>query len=247
MSRTKKYDHIIYMKPLFPIEELDSYNSQKEIPFECEFCHKTYLVLTKYAKSYWKRNISKNRFCSQQCCNYAKITLTEVKCTNCDKSFLRTPSAIFNSGRKKSNNCFCSQSCSAIFSNTHKTKGTRKSKLECWLEIELPKKFPTLEFLFNQKQAINSELDIYLPTLKIAFEINGITHYKPIYGERKFHQIKENDALKKQSCLKNGIQLFIIDVSSHANVKESTCLPYLAEIILIVEAGLSANIINVCG
>ena len=67
--------------------------------------------------------------------------------------------------------------------------------------------------MFNDKQTINSELDIYIPSLKLAFELNGIYHYEPIHGQHKFNQIQNNDNRKFQACLENNIELCIIDSS----------------------------------
>ena len=74
--------------------------------------------------------------------------------------------------------------------------------------------FPSLEFHFNRKDTINSELDIYIPSLKIAFELNGIFHYEPIYGPEKLGQINNNDERKMQACIEHGIELCLIDVST---------------------------------
>ncbi len=126
-----------------------------------------------------------------------------------------------------SKNNFCSQSCAAIYNQSHKTHGYRRSKLEIWLEVELNKLYPSLEIHFNRKDAINSELDIYIPSLKLAFELNGIFHYEPIYGEEQLKKIKNNDTRKYQACLERGIELCIIDTSKIKYFKESTSKPIL--------------------
>ena len=95
----------------------------------------------------------------------------ELQCVQCSKSMIRKPSDI------NATNNFCSLSCAATHRNLHKTKGIRRSKLEAWLETQLCKSYPNLEIHFNKKDTINSELDIYIPSLKLAFELNGIFHY----------------------------------------------------------------------
>jgi hypothetical protein len=124
-------------------------------------------------------------------------------------------------------NYFCTHSCAATYNNTHKEKGNRKSKLEFYLEEQLPLLFPNLEFHFNRKDAINSELDIYIPTIRLAFELNGIFHYEPIYGENKLNQIKNNDNRKFQACLEQNIELCIIDTSKLIYFKKENADPFL--------------------
>tara|TARA_Y100000310_G_scaffold339131_1_gene430862 strand:+ start:964 stop:1656 length:693 start_codon:yes stop_codon:yes gene_type:complete len=146
----------------------------------------------------------------------------KVSCQQCKKQFLKRTSQI-----KKHKNHFCSHACAAIYNNTHKKHGTRKSKLEVWLEIQLPDLYPDLEFHFNRKDAINSELDIYIPKLKLAFELNGIFHYEPIYGQKKLGQIQNNDNRKFQACIEKDIELCIIDTSSQKYFKPKTSQKYL--------------------
>lgn len=81
------------------------------------------------------------------------------------------------------------------------------------MQEQLSLQYPNLEIHYNRKDAINSELDIYIPSLKLAFELNGIFHYEPIYGPEKLSKIQNNDNRKFQACLEKGIELVIIDTS----------------------------------
>jgi len=95
------------------------------------------------------------------------------------------------------------------------------------LEKKLKEKYLSLEIHCNRKDAINSELDIYIPNLRIAFELNGIFHYEPIYGKDKLDKIKNNDERKFQACIENNIELCIIDTSRLLYFKESNAVKYL--------------------
>lgn len=159
-----------------------------------------------------------------------------VICLNCYKSFYKQHCEI-----KKTSNHFCSQSCAATYHNTHKTKGTRKSKLEVWIEEKLKELYPQLEILFCDKTEISSELDIYFPTLKLAFELNGIFHYKPIFGEKKFSQIQNNDNRKFATCIEKEISLFIIDTSSLVHFKPNKAQKYLDIITDIINQNLNGT------
>ena len=70
-------------------------------------------------------------------------------------------------------------------------------------------------------------MDIYIPQLKLAFELNGVFHYEPIFGSEKLNQIQNNDGRKFQACLERGIELCIVDTSKLNYFKESNALPYL--------------------
>jgi hypothetical protein len=140
---------------------------------------------------------------------------------------------------RKTKNNFCCKSCAATYNNTHKTKGTRRSKLEMLIEQSIKSKFPELEFLFNDKTTIGSELDIYIPSLKLAFELNGIFHYEPIYGQEKFDQIQQNDTNKFQQCQRLGISLCIVDTSTHAYVTQKTSQKYIDIVYFVVGKHLS--------
>jgi len=169
---------------------------------------------------------SKNHFCSRECRDSHCKSIIKTKCKQCNKNIEKRPCELNHKGRT-SKNTFCSRSCAATYNNTHKKHGTRRSKLEKYLEEELTKLYPNLEIHFNRKDAINSELDIYIPSLRLAFELNGIFHYEPIYGKDKLASIQNNDDRKFQACLENEIELCIIDSSSMKKFNHKNGKKYL--------------------
>ena len=175
----------------------------------------------------------KLKFCSRICRDKNKIKQVSVNCNQCNKIFFKRLDQF-----KKTKNHFCSQSCSATYNNTHKTHGTRRSKLETWLEKQLPSFYPNLQFDFNKKDTINSELDIYIPSLKLAFELNGIYHYEPIHGQGKLDQIQNNDQRKFLACAENHISLCIIDTSGLSYFKPKNAEKYLNIITEIINKTL---------
>jgi hypothetical protein len=193
----------------------------------------------KYAYTIYKfKNTGKRYFCSIECRRIGRGTCSnfvDIPCDHCNKLFTKKHSYM-----KKSDRHFCTHSCAAIYNNTHKTKGNRRSKLEEWLEEQLTMLYPDLEIWYSDKTTINSELDIYIPSLNLAFELNGIFHYEPIFGEDKLSQIQNNDDRKFQACIEHGIELCIMDTSSQKRFKPSTSQKFLDIILNIIHMKISA-------
>lgn len=68
--------------------------------------------------------------------------------------------------------------------------------------------------------------------MKLAFELNGILHYEPIYGIEKLHQIQNNDIRKFQACLEKSVSLVVIDSSEMKNFKPIKAKKYLDIVLL---------------
>lgn len=200
----------------------------------CCVCEKEFNVSNRQfvVKKSRLKTQNQNIYCSRHCSNEGsgRKPRVFVNCSSCGMSFDKLQSQI-----KKTKNNFCSQSCAGTYSNANRTHGYRRSKLEVWLELELASLFPDLEFLFNKKETIQSELDIYIPELKLAFELNGIFHYEPIYGEDKLSKIQSNDNRKFQACLEKGIELCIIDTSGQKYFKPASSQKYLDIICQIIK------------
>ncbi len=209
---------------LITISVSDKRKSNEKIPFECQKCKKTFKRNWNHVKWVLKHYPECGYFnsCSRNCQYESMKTGKIFNCKHCGKEVYRSKHD-FN----EKNNHFCSQSCACSYNNTHKSTGYRRSKLEIWIENKLTLLYPNLEIHFNKKEAISSELDIYIPSLKLAFELNGIFHYEPIFGQDKLNKIQNNDGRKFQACLERGIELCIIDTSNQTYFKEKTSQKYL--------------------
>lgn len=198
----------------------------------CDYCQK------KFRRSVSKYNQDVKRgwrqFCSKECHWLAQNKRKQVICAYCGNTFIKEEIQI-----KQTKNNFCSRSCSASYSNRNKTKGNRRSKLEIWLESQLSIFYPGLEIHYNRKDTINAELDIYIPAINLAIELNGIFHYEPIYGEDKLSQIQNNDQRKFKACLEKGIELCIIDTLWFTYFKVDKAQKYLQIVTQVIDNKLA--------
>jgi hypothetical protein len=211
------------MIPLFTQEEFDSVKSRQKLPLQCKHCGKTF-HRTKHDIQIGNIRRGTMDFCSISCTSryHAAGHRLSLTCEQCGNHFSKILSQV-----KVTKHHFCSKSCAAKYRNSHKTTGFRRSKLEAWLETQLTSLHPELEFHFNRKDTIDSELDIYIPSLKLAFELNGIFHFEPIFGTHKLNQIQSNDQRKFLACAERGISLCILDVSHIKYFKDRTSKPFL--------------------
>lgn len=203
--------YVIYVIELFSEDEYKITKSINKLPLLCYKCNSIFYCQKKKISFVRKHGDSvkdKRKYCSITCGLYKS---EKVSCKLCDKVFYKKRAQL-----KKHPNNFCSNRCSALFNNANRTTGYRRSKLEIFLESELTKKLSDLNIIFNNRKIFGVELDIYIPSLSLAFELNGIVHFKPIYGEERFLKIKMKDGEKKHICELNYINLIIIDVSTEA-------------------------------
>lgn len=196
-------------------EEYDSAKIKDLITLKCQWCSIDFKRIKHYVQTYINQNAGK--FCSKKCASESYKTGVKMNCKNCGKEIWRMQCMLKS---KKQKNHFCSHHCSGIYTSKNKAGGVNKSKMEIFIQNKLITKYTEIEFLFNKREYINAELDIYIPSLKLAFELNGIFHYEPIFGVEKLAKTKNNDQRKFQACLERGIELCIIDTSKLNNFKE---------------------------
>jgi hypothetical protein len=182
---------------------------------KCDHCDKIHPK----EKSDVIKGIKSNKkfFCSMVCKGKddSKNGLIPVSCKQCGKSFSKHLSQI-----KSTNNNFCTKSCAATYNNKHKEYGTRRSKQEKYIEDRIALAYPALNCHYNRKDTIDSELDFYFPDLKLAIQINGITHYEPIYGQIKLASIQKLDQEKRDKCEQMGIKMFEMNCSKDSYINQ---------------------------
>ena len=232
------------MKPLYTQEQFTLAKSKDLLPCQCYQCDKVFYKNKCNIQLALSPNHSDSgKYCSQKCYhnsrtgvtytqkNKKKVSDSNVNCLICNKTFKKLPSKI-----KKYPRHFCSKSCAAIYNSKNRTTGNRRSKLEVYLEEQLTLLYPNLHIDYNKTSAINAELDIYIPSLRLAFEINGIFHYEPIFGDEKLNKTQFNDTRKFKACVENNISLCIIDSTQLKYFKPDNAKKYLDIITNIIKS-----------
>ncbi|MDQ3257643.1 MAG: hypothetical protein M3R15_27780 [Acidobacteriota bacterium] len=128
---------------------------------------------------------------------------------------------------KRTDKHFCSRSCSAQFNNRHKKLGaSRRSKAEDFLSGLIRRDFPSLKIIQNDRTLLPSglEVDIVIPCLKLAIELNGPVHYFPLFGDEKLAKIRAADILKQIEIQAAGYSLLVIDISAYGYFKKAKAM-----------------------
>lgn len=211
------------MKPLYTDIEFNNTKSRDKLPCECYNCHLTFTITKKRISDVLNPNlVDKGMFCSTKCSQEYQKTKIEVNCHHCKNTIMKHEVMV-----NKNKFSFCSNSCRTKYYNQHKTWGSNRSKLECWIAEQLTIKYNNLPIIYNDTKTIGSELDIYIPSLNLAFEINGIFHYEPIFGVDKLNRTIKNDNNKFKVCHDKGISLCVINTSKETYFKPTKSQKYL--------------------
>jgi len=218
------------MKPKFDIEKFEKLKND-EIIFECEECGGEFNSTKKYIRR--ALGITKHprkpslKYCCRKCQSIGRRTGEYLKCEECGGELYRNRNEINDN---KTGKFYCSNKCKGINWNKNKNYGFNRSKIEIWIEENIKNKYD-FEILFNDRELLRYEIDIYIPSLKIAFELNGIFHYESIFGEEKLKITKSKDLFKINECNNMGIELFVIDITDVKNFNKKSCKKYLDFII----------------
>lgn len=206
--------YIIKNKNRFCSRRCSNHFKNKNLRHEvkCSNCNKIFSKINSLIKR------SKKHFCSVSCKkSFIKnnTKLLELECLYCKIKFNRPPYNLNKTGKH-----FCSISCASKYTVPRRSDRHFRSKLEIYLEDKLVNQYKDVGFEFNNRSIIGCELDIYIPSLKLAFEINGTHHYKPIYGLLRFNQTENMDKKKINLCEQKEIRLIIINTSKDGTFSE---------------------------
>lgn len=76
----------------------------------------------------------------------------------------------------------------------------------------LVKAFPALDIRLNDRALLPDglEIDIHIPALRLAIELNGPMHFKPMWGADKLAAIQRNDQRKSELIAGLGYRVLVI-------------------------------------
>jgi len=184
------------------------YNN-KRILLICPICKKKFYKPPSLIKN--KNNV----FCSVECHDTFQTTKELVKCAKCGKRFYKHLCLI-----KRSRLSFCSQQCVSKY----RFKGS-------FVETEFEELIKVLDisYIRNDRTILKPlELDFWFPDIQFAVEINGRTHYKPVYGQNTLDKVRNRDRRKHKMCKALGIKLRTV---KPGNCRRETYLPRYKKVV----------------
>lgn len=165
---------------------------------------------------FYKENPEKKKQIIKNLIEKNTKTRVEFICPVCGKILMVTE----NEFKKRK---YCGGTCRNKINNKQ-IFGTR-SKAEVYLEETLKNEFPNLVMSFNNREILNGkELDVYIPSLELAIEWNGIHHLKKIRDDESFEKRKNKDNQKIVECFELGVELYVVKdlTSSKKFIREET-------------------------
>lgn len=194
------------------VECRSKYNDKRQkIP--CKQCNK---IVFRPPSLFVNRDV----FCSEECHNIFQDHKTQVVCDKCGDSTRKSPCHM------KMRHHFCSANCFSSYVFEESFVETEFETLLKKLNVSYIRNDNNT--IINSKTKRFLELDFYLPELKFAVEINGSTHYNPVYGEEALAATKSRDSQKRKKCKELGI---ILRVIKPGNCKLETYLPRYKKVI----------------
>lgn len=227
------------MKMLITVDELREKSSRDLIPIECEICNDVFykpknVVLrglkgtrsvSACGNECRKKLISKRRYLGD-------ITLT---CVFCKKNFQRSIKVYKKWQLKNNKVSCCSRKCASKWQYENGLSKNMRSSLEKWVEEKIKERFPELKVVYNDRNTIDGELDIFIPIFNLAFELNGICHYKPIYGRDKLEKKVVKDFEKSIDCFSKQIELHVLDCREYDKLNENRDMKYIDYIFDVIK------------
>lgn len=178
-----------------------SSNFYEKYLVKCYNCNKEMRI----RKSSFIRNRKLGYFCSQNCLGQFRNKKVNFNCFQCG-----LPCIQHNVVYSRSANHFCSMKCSSRY---YSGKCLVENVFEELIQSICDRDGNKIKYIRNDRTAIKPlELDFYFPLINYAIEINGPSHYIPIFGEKSLKKQQKRDRRKIDMCSKINIDLVTISV-----------------------------------
>ena len=116
--------------------------------------------------------------------------------------------------------------------NINKTVTGNRSKAEQLIIDMLRFHFKRLNVSKNDKTLLGrQEMDIYLPDYKYCIECDGLTHWKPIFGQETLNRTIEADRRKEEKLQALGIRLFRVKLPENSSKTVEVIKAILPELV----------------
>jgi ribosomal protein S27E len=155
------------------------------------------------------------------------LKIKSVKCELCGKIFQKRTNQL-----KLHPVSFCCKSHASKYNADRREGGFCRSQWEIMLCDLLKKEFPCLDIIECDRTIFEGrEADIYIPSIKLAIEWNGIFHFKPIFGKDKLAQTQVKDQEKIKIAQDKGVNLIVIPDLVNKKTYVEKCFAKIAKII----------------
>lgn len=146
-----------------------------------------------------------------------KVEKIKKICQICNYEFYVLP--CFN------NRILCSKKCQLKFRAIKGAQGNKSISKPQLIIYEFLKEIFNDAILCDVSILKFQEIDIFIPSLNLAIEVQGRVHYEPIFGLKTFQRVQKNDKTKR-TLLKNK-NIMLLEIKVERESKESLILKTL--------------------
>jgi endogenous inhibitor of DNA gyrase (YacG/DUF329 family) len=214
----KEFTSLPYLKRIYCSHECYLISKRNKTEVKCLTCGKKIYRIGSHIKKYPKS------YCSRKCYGLSfQVPRCNILCKKCGKQITRKLTHI-----NKYKNQFCSRKCATCYIRIF-SKVAARSKIEEFLFNLIKTDFPILTIEQNIRSLLSCgyEIDIWIPQINLAIELNGPVHYFNIYGNLDITQ--QHDTTKRDEINQRGYKFIVIDVSqnNYKKTKNLVCEEYL--------------------
>jgi len=142
-------------------------------------------------------------FCSKKCVDEYRSKKIRLVCPGCGKFFKISPVYF-----KRTIKNYCSKKC---FAKCMGSRNYAENEMHELIKENILNKYDNISCVRNNRTILKPlELDFWFPEIKFAIEVNGRTHYRPIFGSKKLKDSQSKDRLKRKKCKTKGIKLRVV-------------------------------------